>query len=216
MKGEGPAEGATRITTYDRLDRYVRAFAAGSFNLLILVGDPGLQKSRVVRDAMADACWIEGHATAMGIYKRLWEFRDQPIIIDDVNSLYADRAAIRGSSRHSQTDARKAVAWESEAPALLRENIPRRFMTSSRVLIIANAWRTLNEHVTALEDRVTSCAASRPLRKSTAGWRAFALDQEIFDWIGEHLHLVESPVDAALSLGPGVEGGGHGLAGHPP
>lgn len=146
-------DGAVRVTTYDGLDRYIRAFASGAFNLLVLVGAPGLQKSRVVRDAMPDACWIEGHATAMGIYKRLWEFRDQPVVIDDVDSLYADRAAVRLLKGLCQTDRRKTVAWESDAPALRREGIPRRFTTSSRVLIVANAWKTLNVHVTALEDR---------------------------------------------------------------
>jgi hypothetical protein len=71
MKAEQPSDRAMRITTYDGLDRYVRAFAGGAFNLLVLVDAPGLQKSRVVRDAMPDACWIEGHATALGIYMRL-------------------------------------------------------------------------------------------------------------------------------------------------
>jgi hypothetical protein len=73
MKGDQTPDGAVRITTYEGLDRYVRAFAAGKFNLIVLVGAPGLQKSRVVRDSLPDACWIEGHATPLGIYMRLWE-----------------------------------------------------------------------------------------------------------------------------------------------
>jgi hypothetical protein len=186
-------EGAIRLTAYEGLDLYIRAFARGKFNLLFLIGPPGLQKSRLARDILPDACWIEGHATAMGIYKRLWEFRDTPVVIDDVDSLYSDRPAVRLLKTLCQTDARKTVAWESDAPALRRESIPRRFTTSSQVLIIANAWRTLNANVTALEDRghllyFNPGALEVHARVATWFW-----DQEVFDWIGTYLHLIERP-----------------------
>jgi hypothetical protein len=193
MKSERPPEDAIRLTTYADLDRYVRGFADGAFNLLVLVGAPGLQKSRAVRDALPDACWIEGHATALGIYMRLWECRDEPVIIDDVDSLYADRAAVRLLKGLCQTDSRKTVAWESDAAALRREAIPRRFTTASRVLIIANAWRTLNANVSALEDRghlLLFDPAALEVHSRVAAW---FWDQEVFDWIGEHLHLIARP-----------------------
>ena len=193
MTAQPVPDGAIRIATYDGLDRYVRAFAAGAFNLLVLVGAPGLQKSRVVRDALPDACWIEGHATALGIYMRLWERRDDDVIIDDVDSIYADRAAVRLLKGLCQTERRKAIAWESDAPALRREGIPRRFTTAGRVLIIANAWRTLNVHVAALEDRghlLHFDPAPAEIHARTAAW---FWDQEVFDWLGAHLHLIERP-----------------------
>ncbi len=117
MTSEPPPDGAISLTSYSELDRYVRAFVGGAFNLLVLVGDPGLQKSRAVCDALPDACWIEGHATALGIYMRLWEHRDEPVVIDDVDSLYSNRAAVRLLKTLCQTERRKAVAWESDAPA---------------------------------------------------------------------------------------------------
>lgn len=193
MKTEQPSDGAVRIATYDGLDRYVHAFAAGAFNLLVLVGAPGLQKSRVVRDALPDACWIEGHATALGIYLRLWEHRDEPVVIDDVDSLYADRTALRLLKSLCQTERRKTVAWETDAPALRNNGVPKRFTTSSQVMIIANAWKTLNVHVTALEDRghlLHFEPSVLEVHARTAGW---FWDQEVFDWIGEHLHLITRP-----------------------
>ena len=131
---------------------------------------------------MPDACWIEGHATALGIYMRLWECRDKPVVIDDVDSLYADRPAVRLLKGLCQTERRKAVAWESDAPALRREGIPRRFSTTSRVMIIANAWKSLNVHVAALEDRghlLHFEPAALEVHTGTAGW---FWDQEVFDW----------------------------------
>ena len=123
----GFPESAIRLATYAELETFVRAFAAGSFNLLVLLGAPGLQKSRSVREALPDACWIEGHATALGIYTRLWEHRDEPVIIDDVDSLYSNPGAVRLLKCLCQTERRKTVAWESDAPALRRDNIPKRF-----------------------------------------------------------------------------------------
>ena len=75
----------------------------------------------------------------------------------------------------------------------MREGIPRRFSTSSRVLIIANDWRTLNVNVSAVEDRghllvFEPTALEVHLRTATWFW-----DQEVFDWIGTHLHLIERP-----------------------
>ncbi len=37
------------VTTYAELEQYVRAFAAGNLNLLILIGRAGLAKSQSVR-----------------------------------------------------------------------------------------------------------------------------------------------------------------------
>jgi hypothetical protein len=67
MRAEQPSEGSPRIPTYDDIDRYVLEHAAGKFNPIVLVGVPGLQKNRVVRD--------------------------EPVVTDDVGSLYADSAA---------------------------------------------------------------------------------------------------------------------------
>ena len=45
----GRPDGALCITTYEKLGEYLRAFAAGHLNLVILVGERGLAKSRSVR-----------------------------------------------------------------------------------------------------------------------------------------------------------------------
>jgi hypothetical protein len=40
---------AVRVLTYAKLEAYVRAFAAGHLNLLMLFGPPGVGKSRCIR-----------------------------------------------------------------------------------------------------------------------------------------------------------------------
>ena len=61
-------KGALVVRTYAQLDQFVGAFARGSLNLLIVVGKPGLAKSQSLKQAVADACWIEGNATPFGMY----------------------------------------------------------------------------------------------------------------------------------------------------
>src|SRR5690348_14481492 len=96
-KGNGAhPDGALTVTTFDRLEKYLRAFAAGHLNLLILVGQGGLAKSQTVRSTLGErVCYIQGNATAFGIYEKLYRHRDQFVVIDDVDSLYADRSGIR-------------------------------------------------------------------------------------------------------------------------
>ena len=83
----------SHLTTYQRLEAYVRAFAEGHFHLLILIGGGGLGKSRSVRAALGgQGCWIEGNATPFGMYARLYRHRDEFVVIDDVDGLYGDRS----------------------------------------------------------------------------------------------------------------------------
>lgn len=65
------------------------------------------------------------------------------------------------------------------------------FKTTSRVVIIANQWKSLNADVAALEDRghiihFSPTAGEVHPQAGTWFW-----DQEIFDFVAEHLHLLE-------------------------
>ncbi len=185
---------AVVLRTYAELDQFLRQFAAGKFGLLIIVGRPGLQKSRNVRAVLGPGvCWIESNTTAFGMYCRLFEHRDEVIVLDDVDSLYADRAAVRLLKCLCQTERQKTLAWHSYAKALEREDIPREFTTESRVLIIANVWKTLNSNVTAIEDRghvLLFEPSPLEVHSRVAQW---FWDQEVFDFVARHLHLIAEP-----------------------
>ena len=187
------------IHTYQELRQFTEAFAQGHFHLLILVGGPGLAKSHLLRAAVGpDACWIEGNATPLGMYIQLWHHRDRPVVIDDVDSLYANPAGVRLLKCLCQTDPVKTVAWQSTAAALDRDAVPRQFTTTSRVAIICNAWKTLNDNVAAVQDRghvLIFEPAPLEVHQHVAGW---FWDQEIFDWFGRHLHLIRQPSHALL------------------
>jgi len=190
----GSPRDAVMLRSYVDLDRHVRAFAEGHLSLLIVIGLPGLQKSTAIQQALSEeVCWLEGNATAFGLYCRLYESRNRPVVLDDVDELYTDKAAVRLLKSLCQTVRQKTVRWDSDARTLRSEEIPTHFVTTSRVIIIANQWRTLNENVAAIEDRghvVVFEPASEEVHSRTARWFD---DQEIFEFFGRHLHLIEKP-----------------------
>jgi hypothetical protein len=182
------------LTSYDRLEAYLSAFAQGHFNLLILVGAGGLAKSRSVRAALGGSgCWIEGNATPFGMYAKLYRHRDEFVVIDDVDALYANRSGVRLLKCLCQTEEEKAVAWHSDARSLERQGIPREFVTRSRTIIIANDWKTLDRNVAALQDRghVLMFEPSAEEVHCKAG--TWFDDAEIYQWFAANLHRVRHP-----------------------
>src|ERR1700730_2963109 len=102
------------VAAYSELEKYARAFGDGHLNLLILCGDPGLGKSQCLRRTLTSAaCWIDGTASAFGIYRQAHEYRNQPIVLDDVDGLYRDRQGIRLLKALCQTDQRETVSSQT-------------------------------------------------------------------------------------------------------
>jgi hypothetical protein len=182
---------AVHVPTYAELEHYVRAFAAGHFNLLLLLGSPGVGKSRAVRQALAGPfCWIGGQATALGIYVEAYRHRHLPIVLDDVDGLDGNRDGIRVLKALAQTEPRKTLSWLTKTSLLQRAGVPRQFTTTSRLLLIGNAWKTRNADVAALEDRghlLLFQPTALEVHRHAALW---FWDQEVFDFLGDRLHLI--------------------------
>ena len=190
-KSRSLPEFVLRLGTYRELAMYAQAFAEGHLNLLMIFGDAGIGKSRHVRDAVGeDACWIDGNASPFGIYMKAYEYLNEPMVLDDVDGLYRDRQGVRLLKTLCQSEVRKTLSWQTDAGALDRRRIPREFKTTSRVVIIANQWKSLNADVAALEDRghvihFAPSALEVHIQASRWFW-----DQDIFDFVAEHLHLM--------------------------
>lgn len=183
---------ALRIATYVELEQYADAFAKGHLNLLIIVGPPGVGKSRAVRQAITGPVgWIGGQASPLGIYMQAYVHRNQPLVLDDVDGLHADRDGVRLLKALAQSEARKTISWHTRTPILDRDDIPRQFTTTSRTALIGNDWHTLNADVAALEDRghlLVFQPTALEIHRHAAGW---FWDQEVFDLVAQHLHLLE-------------------------
>jgi hypothetical protein len=183
-----------RIDQYAQLEKYMRAFAAGLLRFVLLIGPAGVQKSRMAHDAVGeDACLLKGHATAYGMYEALYEFRDEPVVIDDLDNLYRDAEAVRLLKCLCDTEPRRRVSWHSQATTSARATAPPFFYTTSSVLLISNDWKTVTRHVGALEDRAHTLLfepTALEVHLRTATWFR---NQEVLDFVGNHLHLIDRP-----------------------
>src|SRR5438128_5922833 len=130
-----------RLTTYAELEKIVHCFARGDLNLLILLGGHGLGKSRALRQAMAgQACWLEGNASAFGLYCQLWHHQNRPVVLDDLDGLYRNHDGIRLLKSLTQTEPHKTVSCYTAAATLHREQSTHDSYTR-RGLTIINAQR---------------------------------------------------------------------------
>ncbi len=184
------------LSTFSELQTYSRAFAAGHFEVFILLGNPGLAKSTLLRKEMEnqECKWLEGTVSAFRLYCEAFWNRNKPIVIDDVDNLYGDRAAIRVLKCLCQTDRVKFVGWHTAAKQLDEAGVPRDFHTESKVCIIANVWKELNKNIAAVEDRgllVDFRPDSYEVHREVGKWEN--LDMEVYEYIGKHLDLIHEP-----------------------
>jgi len=163
-------------------------------NLLFVLGAPGLGKSQCIRGVVGqEVCWIDGTASPFGIYCQAYENRNRLLVLDDVDGLYRDQNGIRLLKSLGQTDPVKNIGWQTNAAALDRRGIPRQFATTSRTCIIANQWKSLNADVAALEDRGHVLSFEPSALEVHRQAASFFWDQEVFDFVAAHLHLIDRP-----------------------
>lgn len=154
------------LSMYPQLDLYLSKFAAGELGLVLLLGRHGIGKSECVRRALGISVaesevggspdprvlHVEGHMQPYGLYHALWEFRDRPVVLDDLDRLYADGDCVRILKPLCNTERVKRITWLTNF-TLTAEDVPQSFTTRSSVILIANEWRNANPNVRALEDR---------------------------------------------------------------
>lgn len=186
------------VDTYQELRAWVSAFARGHLPFLLLIGNPGLGKTRLLQETVGPtARLIEGRATAFQVYCELYRHRDRPFLIDDVDDLYHDRDAVRLLKCLCDSEPVKHVAWHSAARLLDDKEIPREFSTRTRVAVVGNEWKTLTRNIQAVEDRGT-LVLFQPTSTEVHDWVATwyesrGVGKEVFQFVERHLEFVSEP-----------------------
>lgn len=170
------------VTEYSELEAYVKAFASGYLKLMLVCGPPGVGKSYAVRKAVgSSAAWVDGNATAFGLYCYTYRNLDMPIVLDDVDRFYRDRNGMRLLTALCQSDSGSWVSWETDARRLREEKIPTRYYTTSHLCLVTNSWGRVGPEVQALEDRghfIMFTPTPAEVHRKTAEW---FWDQEVYD-----------------------------------
>lgn len=203
---ELPREAIT-LTTYAQLDLFLRKFVTGELGLVLLLGRHGIGKSESVRNALTSAAgpeqgvpnvpptlFVEGHMQPFGLYRQLWEHRNRPVVLDDLDRLYADADCVRLLKPLCNTVREKRLHWLTNL-TLGEGVVPASFSTTSNVVLIANEWRSLNPNVRALEDRAIIlhfCPDNDEVHRQVGQWLN---DPDVYDFVGTLM-----PVVAAVSM----------------
>lgn len=188
---------AIRLEQYQQFGEFAAKFAAGAFNLLGVVGHPGIGKSRTFRDVLEESaapyCYLQGHIKPFVLFQQLYFNRDRLLVIDDADTLFSDPTCVPLLKAVLETERVKIVSWHSKA--IDEGTIPRSFTTSSPVAILCNQWTTVNQNMRAVEDRgiFLHFAPSVNGVHRKVGESTWFDDKEVLDFVGQHLHLITQP-----------------------
>lgn len=187
---------AVTITTYAEFATWRNDFIKpNGLSFLIIIGGAGLSKSFSFRKALkGDEClWVETTASAAGLYCRLYQHVDRPVVIDDVDGLFGDKQAVSLMKSLCQTDEVKHLGWGKLNAYMREEAIPNTFATKSRVAILANKMESIEENLAAVLDRafvVNFAPSVQEVHREVGTWFK---DKEIYNFIGENLKSITTP-----------------------
>lgn len=122
------------------LSHFVHMVAKGMSDGLFIYGSGGIGKSETVRRTLGKEgitpVTINSHATALGIYKTLYQNRKNEIIFfDDADSIFADMKVL-GLFRSALWGNPRLVTYTSTSSQL--EDIPQSFVFESAIIMAAN------------------------------------------------------------------------------
>jgi len=183
---------AITVKSYAEARTWLAHFAESNFHLVFLIGAPGLGKSQMALQVLDQRrhAFIEGHATPLAFYQKLWEHRDEPVVIDDENSFVKHPGKLALMACLCQSNPIKTLRWDSTAKYLEERGLPTQFRTASPVLIVTNQLRNLSAQVAALLDRGQPLffePSVDEIHREVADWFT---DREIYGFIGDWLPLI--------------------------
>ena len=162
--------------------------------------------------------------TPLDLYATLYQSRAKPVVLDDLDGLLRDPSNTALLKCLCDTTHVKRVEWGNYNRAFSRKRnrLPKSFDSISRVCLLANDLGVLNANISAVQDRgllllFQPDAVEVHREVARGGWFG---DEEVFDFLGQHLFLVARPsfrlylTAQSQKVGPGLERVSPSHAGH--
>lgn len=130
-----------RISTYRELGEYRDDWATGRLGALPLYvcSRPQLGKSRHFAQ-VPGALHLRIHASAWGIYHRLWRHQKEQVVLDDLDSLLQDIAANALLKALMEDSPCRQLTWTTDNAKINRGEVPPAFDFEGRIAVLSNSW----------------------------------------------------------------------------
>jgi hypothetical protein len=159
---------------FEILKEMTKAVKAGDVRAMIVTGPPGVGKSFGVEEVLCrDDLFntlgdrkpkyevVKGAMSAIGLYKKLHEFRDNKsiLVFDDCDSVLLDDVALNILKAALDSSKKRTISWNTDSRLLRSEGIPDRFEFRGGAIFITNLKfenvrsKKLQDHLSALESR---------------------------------------------------------------
>lgn len=181
-----------RITTYRELAEYRDDWAKGKLGALPLYicSRPQLGKSKHF-STVGNAVHLKIHASAWGIYHRLWHHQSDQVILDDLDSLLQDLSANALLKALMEDSPTRLLTWTTDNAKIAKGEVPSEYEFSGRIAVLSNGWPR--------DPAVLSRAFSLWFSPSVAEVHAYAQTwlpadaMPIWEYVGERLDYVPAP-----------------------
>ena len=161
---------------FDILDEMTRAVKKGDVRAMIVTGPPGVGKSHGVEtvlakhDVFATVAQndklkkyevVKGAMSAIGLYKKLYEFSDKKsiLVFDDCDSVLLDDLSLNILKAALDSGKKRMIHWNTDSRLLRSEGVPNSFEFRGGAIFITNIKfenvksKKLKDHLEALESR---------------------------------------------------------------
>lgn len=161
---------------FNILDDMTRAVKGGHVRAMIVSGPPGVGKSFGVEkvlskhDVFAGVAQdsslkkyeiVKGAMSAIGLYKKLYEFADKKsiVVFDDCDSILLDDISLNILKAALDSSKKRTISWNTDSRSLRQEGVPQSFTFNGGCIFITNIKfenvrsKKLRDHLEALESR---------------------------------------------------------------
>ncbi len=197
MRGEEVPLATTRNTlrTYADLHRKFDIFLGGfAESNMLFIARWGIGKSFYIKQHANRKIThiMEGNLRPLKTYMELYLHRNKLLVLDDAETLWADKAGRIIMRELTETSFPKTISWTSTVKFLEKDGIPISYDTNSRACIICNSFRFgRTDETAAILDRC-QCYYFDPTNEEVARYVAYWFwDQEVFDYAAANLHGID-------------------------